>query len=128
MIKPLKGYLHSLGVTLSVFIDNGRVSAASVSETKAKTDLVLTVFQLAGWNVQWAKCVLTPTQQLSHLGFITDTVRMMYTVPRGKIDVLMFLIQELIDCFYNTAVIHVKNVANVLGKLNAMSRSHGDIL
>ena len=128
LIKPLKGYLHSLGVKLSEFIDDGRVSAAGVAETKAKTSLVLTVFQLAGWNVQWNKCVLTPTQQLLHLGFITDTVTMMYTVPREKIDVLVVLIQELIDCFYKTNVIHVKNVAIVLGKLNAMSCSHGDIL
>ena len=128
LIKPLKGYLHSLGVKLTVFINDGRVSAATVAETKAKTSLVLTVFQLAGWNVQWSKCVLTPTQQLLHLGFITDTVTMMYTVPKEKIDLLGVLIRELIDCFYKTNVIHVKTVAIVLGKLNAMSRSHGDIL
>ena len=72
--------------------------------------------------------MLTPTQQLLHLGFITDTVTMMYTVPKEKIDLLVVLIRELIDCFYKTNVFHVKNVAIVLGKLNAMSRSHGDIL
>ena len=55
LIKPLKGYLHSLGVKLSVSIDDGRVSAAGVAENKAKTGLVLTVFQLASWNMQWSK-------------------------------------------------------------------------
>ena len=60
LIKPLKGYLHSLGIKLSVFIDDGRVSAASVTETKAKTDLVLTVFQLAGWNVHGLNVCLHP--------------------------------------------------------------------
>ena len=128
LIKPLKGYLHALGIKLSVFIDDGRISAVTVAETKAKTSLVLTVFQLAGWNMQWSKCVLTPTKQLLHLGFITDTVKMMYTVPKEKIDVLVVLLQGLIDCFSHTVVIHVKKVAIVLGKLNAMSRSHGDIL
>ena len=86
--------LHFLGIKLSVFIDDGRISAAGVTETKAKTGLVLTVFQLAGWNVQWGKCVLTPTQQLSHLGFITDTVTMMYTVPKEKIDILVSLFKN----------------------------------
>jgi hypothetical protein len=46
------------------------------AETSAKMLLSLTVIQLYGWNIQWAKTSLEPTQQLHYLGFVTDTVKM----------------------------------------------------
>ncbi len=35
--------------------------------------LVLPIFQLAGWNVNWEKTVSIPSQSLLYQGFIMDT-------------------------------------------------------
>jgi hypothetical protein len=43
-------------------MDDCRVAAATAAETSAKM-LNLTVIQLSGWNIQWAKTSLEPTQQ-----------------------------------------------------------------
>ena len=34
--------------------------------------LTLLVLQLAGWNIQWSKTVVSPVQSLYHLGFVTN--------------------------------------------------------
>jgi len=68
------------------------VAVATVAETSAKMLLSLTVIQLSGWNIQWAKTSLEPTQQLYFLGFVTDTVKICYSTPPEKLR----LISELI--------------------------------
>ncbi len=45
------------------------MAEATAAETSAKMLLSLTVIQLSGWNIQWAKTSLEPTQQLYYLGF-----------------------------------------------------------
>jgi hypothetical protein len=57
-------------------VDDGRVAAATAAETSAKMLLSLTVIQLSGWNIQWAKTSLETKQQLYYLRFVIDTVKM----------------------------------------------------
>lgn len=128
LILPVKSFLHSLGVKVSVFIDDGRVAASSLVETKCKTELTLIIFQLAGWNMNWNKCHLEPSQKLLHLGFVTDTIAMRYFVPVEKIVVLKNLIMSIVTVQNANNVVHVKTLATVLGKIISMLRSHGDIL
>ena len=77
------------------------MAAASTAETKAKFDLSLIVLQLSSWNIQWKKCSLVPTQKLSHLGFITDTVAMQYSVDPAKIRVLRDLIKNVVQSYFD---------------------------
>ena len=128
LLMPVKSFLHTLGVKISVYIDDGRVAAATPAETKAKFELSLLVLQLSGWNIQWVKCTLIPTQKLSHLGFITDTVKMQYSVDPAKIQVLRVLLQNLLQSYFNNLPVPARQLATILGKLNSMQRSHGDIL
>ena len=128
LLMPIKSFLHTLGIKISIFIDDGRVAAASAAETTAKMNLSLLVLQLAGWNIQWKKCVLIPSQQLAHLGFVTDTVAMRYTVAEEKISVLKLCISDILKYYFGNVPVPAKLVATVLGKIVSMKRSHGDIL
>ena len=128
LLMPVKSFLHTLGIKISIYIDDGRVAAASAAETKAKLDLSLLVLQLSGWNIQWKKCVLTPTHRLAHLGFVTDTVSMQYSVDPAKITVLRRLMQDVLQNYFSNLPVSARQLATILGKLISMQRSHGDIL
>ena len=41
LLMPIKSFLHTLGIKISIFIDDGRVAAASAAETTAKMNLSL---------------------------------------------------------------------------------------
>ena len=128
LLAPVKSYLHALGVKLSIYVDDGRVAAATADETLAKTNLTLLVLQLAGWNIQWKKCSLQPAQKLLHLGFFTDTCSMLYSVPEEKIMLLKPLISVICKLYMDNACVSAKLMATVLGKIMSMLRSYGDIL
>ena len=128
LLAPVKSYLHALGVKLSIYVDDGRVAAATADETLAKTNLTLLVLQLAGWNIQWKKCSLQPAQKLLHLGFFTDTCSMLYSVPEEKIMLLKSLISVICKLYMDNACVSAKLMATVLGKIMSMLRSYGDIL
>jgi len=69
---------------LSIFVDDGRVSGVGREETWEKFQFVLTVLQLAGWNIQFKKTSTSAEQRLQHLGFITDSVQIRYFLPVEK--------------------------------------------
>ncbi len=50
--------------------------------------LVLPIFQLAGWNVNWDKTVSIPSQSILYQGFIMDITVMKYFTPQVKIVIL----------------------------------------
>ena len=74
------------------------------------------------------KCKLEPSQVLLHLGFITDTQTMMYTVPVEKIVLLKSLIAVVCQNYFDNKFVSARMLATVLGKVNSMVRSHGNIL
>ena len=55
LLKPVKEFLHILGIKFSIYIDDGRLSAPSDVECLDKFKATLLVLQLAGWNIQWEK-------------------------------------------------------------------------
>gem|GEM_PF-3893740 len=128
LLKPVKAYLHKLGIRTTIYIDDGRVAAACVEEAEAKMKLSLMVLQLSGWNIQWSKTSLSPTQTLYYLGFMTDTVKMQYFTPPEKIE----LIRANITLTLNRATKHMpigaKDLAMVVGRIVALRRSHGSIV
>ena len=128
LLLPVKAFLHRFGIRLTLYIDDGRILGKTVQETAAKTHLTLLVLQLAGWNVQWSKTVVIPVQSLYHLGFTTDTIAMQYSTPPEKLKVLKDLLLNLVQkgCFGQP--VHAKLMAQALGKVISLCRSHGNIL
>jgi hypothetical protein len=78
LLKPVKAYLHDLVIKLSIFADEGRVSASTAEKTWEQFQFVLFVLQLCGWNIQYKKTSTEASQRLLHLGFVTDSVEMRF--------------------------------------------------
>ena len=128
LLLPIKAFLHRFGVRLTLYVDDGRILGQDFSETRAKTDLTLLVLQLAGWNIQWSKTCNIPMQSLYHLGFITDTVAMRYSTPVEKIKVLKELLGALVLQGLQGQLVKAKVMAQALGKIISLIRSHGNIM
>ena len=61
-------------------------------ECKFKFKLVLHVFELAGWKIQWKKTICEPKQKLQHLGLILDSVNLKYWAVDEKLYVVFRIV------------------------------------
>jgi hypothetical protein len=97
LLRPIKAFLHRHGVKFSIYIDDGRISAATPQLCSEQMQFTLLVLQLAGWRVQWKKTTLIPTNRLLHLGFITDSVQMTYSITPEKWETVRLSLTGLIE-------------------------------
>jgi len=127
LLRSLKAYLHQLGIKLSLYVDDGRVSTGTKEKTWSQIQFVLTVSQLCGWDIQWKKTLTEAVQQHQHLGFVTDSVQMRYWLPKEKEDVAMDMLQVKIIRAMAGKKIMALDLAKLLGWLNSMRTSHGSL-
>jgi hypothetical protein len=128
LLQPVKAHLQGKGISLSLYVDDGRVSAATEQLAMKHLAGALEVIQNCGWNVQWAKTSTKAEQRHLHLGFFTDSVQMRYFYPEQKQEVVMKQIRELVEKTGQGLQITCKELAKALGRLNSMRRSHGGIV
>lgn len=128
LLKPVKEFLHILGIKFSIYIDDGRLSAPSEVECLDKFKATLLVLQLAGWNIQWEKTSSVPVQRLTYLGLITDTVEMKYYAPEHKVTLLKSLLEESLEKISSIQVFTARDLASLLGKINSLFKSHGNFV
>jgi len=128
LLRPIKAFLHSLGIKFTVYIDDGRVSAATADLCSSHMQFVLHILQLAGWRIQWKKTTLVPTQRLLHLGFITDSVTMSYTITPEKWSSVRLSLSSLLEQATAGTPIAAKDAAASLGRVSSLFRSHGSIV
>jgi hypothetical protein len=125
LIKPLQSTLHEAGIRTSIYVDDGQVLARSKDEARQDMVTVVTAFQLAGWNIQWAKTVQEPERSLKYLGFINDTEKMEYRASIEKQDVILSLTSEVLHQATTTGEVGARELSRLLGKLAALRVSHG---
>jgi hypothetical protein len=128
LIKPLQSTLHEAGIRTSIYVDDGQVLARSKDEARQDMVTVVTAFQLAGWNIQWAKTVQEPERSLKYLGFINDTEKMEYRASIEKQDVILSLTSEVLHQATTTGEVGARELSRLLGKLAALRVSHGRAL
>ena len=81
---PLNEHINKLGIRSSIMIDDGRTLGGTEAESWTNHTRVLDIFQQAGWNIQFKKTSTSPTQELYHQGFVTNTKNMSYSIPGFK--------------------------------------------
>ena len=64
LIKPIKSFVQHFGIYFSMYIDDGKVVSDSFSSCKMHVGFVIKIVQFSGWNINWNKSVLLPTQSL----------------------------------------------------------------
>ena len=74
VLKPAMATLHSQGIRTITFIDDTLLIAATAKECSLDISTTINLLESLGFHVNYEKSVLTPSQFISYLGFIIDTV------------------------------------------------------
>ena len=86
VIKPIMAFLRATwAILISIYIDDMLIQASTRDKVILHTQLVMLTMMALGWSFNWEKSVLTPSQKVTHLGFILDTVAMTITCPQDKV-------------------------------------------
>ena len=80
------------GYRLVHLLDDFLFAAASLEEAQQMRAAVLQDLESLGFFVNWDKAVLQPSRRVLFLGFIVDSLRMRFFVPRRKLQELEALI------------------------------------
>ena len=124
LTKPIMSHLHKRGVRSTIFIDDGKVVAATAKQTWSHLKYALSVFEAAGWNIQHAKTSTAPVQKIYHMGYWCDSVTMSYSISEVK----MKHIEDQISQILCASTWKLKDLSRVAGKCMAVIKAIGPVV
>ena len=117
LLKPIMAFLRShYGILISIYMDDMILQAASPAKAYLHAQIVILVLLSLGWELNWEKSNLVPSQKITHLGFDIDTESMTASCPVEKIA----RIQEKAKCALSEKFITVHNAERLLGMMESV--------
>ena len=117
LLKPVMAFLRAKwGILISIYMDDMLLQAASREQAYLHAQIVILVLMCLGWELNWEKSSLIPSNKITHLGFEIDTLSMTACCPVAKID-------RLVDMAYSAFVkkfITVHNAERLLGVMESV--------
>ena len=83
--KPVYATLHSMGHLNSGYIDDSYLQGDTVADCQQNVGDSVTLFTRLGFFIHPEKSVFVPTQRLTFLGFVLDSISMTVTPTEAKI-------------------------------------------
>ena len=127
-IRPIKAFCHKLGILFTIYLDDGRVISSFESECHFKTQTVLLLIQLAGFNINFAKSKLISTKSLHYQGFILNSAELLYLASVDKESNYRARIRILLVLHQKDGKVPCLLAASVLGSVQSLRKSHGSIV
>ena len=113
LLKPLLAALPRQGVIIVVYIDDSWIKADTYEECKASTKSTAELFLKLGFIINQKKSVFIPSQRITILGFIIDSVDMSVTLSPSKVEPIVKMCTDLVSHPVTT----VCHMCQVIGKL-----------
>ena len=124
LLRPYIKKWRGEGIKTIIFIDDGICGGDSFEYTSEITKIVINDLKAGGWDVNFEKSKLTPTQKGKWLGIIIDTRDTTFTVPPEKINKLMKNIKSILVQTFCSA----KQLSKIAGQLASMHLAIGPIV
>ena len=113
IMKPVLASLRQKGYTNSGYIDYFYLQGADFVDSYNNVKDTADIFLQLGFLIHPEKCFLTPTQEITFLGFILNTRSMMVYLSDKKKERLKFLCTQALD----GDIFSIRFVARVIGKI-----------
>lgn len=115
IMKPVVGYLRSLGLLSCIYLDDLLCVGSSFEECHRNVVLSLETLRCLGFVVNFEKSVLVPSKKCTYLGFTLASDSMSIELPEDKRSRLC----SLIDSFLKKEVFIIRDFARLVGSLIA---------
>jgi hypothetical protein len=123
MMRPILRKLSEMGIRNVMYVDDGWGVASTKDKADANYAIALFYFKRAGFIVALEKLdpIGAALQRKEYLGFLIDTKAMIVEVPWQK----MLRIKDLLEKFLTSNTHKVREIASMIGKLNALEPALG---
>ena len=113
VLKVMLAHMREhMGITITGYLDDQFILDNSYERVLAAGNSAAELFQKGGFKINLSKSVLSPTQQIEHLGFIIDSKQMVVRLTPEKRNKLRKL---LLDCLDDRHM-SIRQVATLAGK------------
>ena len=85
ILKPAISFLRSSGIRITHYLDDILICSDSVQNSIKDRDKTLDLLSSLGFSINWEKSSLSPSQKISHLGYLWDSVNMCISLPPEKL-------------------------------------------
>jgi hypothetical protein len=128
ILKPINAFFHRKGIKHSIYLDDGRITAASESLANENQDFVYDTLAKSGWIIENEKSDKKgdASQIKTYLGFVIDSRSMTVRMEEGKKWRILQQVQETID--YAPRPMLAKTLAGTLGKIVATEPALGPVV
>ena len=128
MSKPLNAYIHSKGIRHSIYLDDGRITAASKEQAEAERTVVYGALRSSGWILENKNSDQEgdASQLKDYLGFVINTVSMTVRLGDAKRQQILKQVWETIA--HGTKLLPAKELAKTLGKIVATEPALGPVV
>ena len=124
ILKPHRRFLAKNGVRHGLLIDDFLLMSSNFLKSLMDTQLHLCALEAAGWVVKPSKCVNHPTQRITFLGLIKDSVLQAYFIPQEKKD----RVSRMIERVLGHEILPVRELASLYGLLISFTKAMGPII
>ena len=117
LLKPVISLLRSKwDISISIYMDDILIQADTPEKAYLHAQITVLLLLALGWELNWEKSTLIPTQKLTHLGFEICTQTMTATCPDKKV-------QNLVDSAkiaLNDGLLTVHSAERLMGLMESV--------
>jgi hypothetical protein len=84
ILAPIVGLIHQEGIVFLPYLDDCLLVASDVQTLSSNVQVALDLLQRAGFNINWKKSFLQPSQTLQFLGMRIDTDQARISLPEDR--------------------------------------------
>ncbi|CAH1242611.1 Hypp6890 [Branchiostoma lanceolatum] len=113
--KPIIAVIRSQGIRIIIYLDDILILSTSAQECRDNLKFVIDLLTSLGFLLNWEKSQLIPTQKITFLGMVIDSLLLTFSLPEEKVKNLV----QICSSLQGSQQISLRQLARVLGKMTA---------
>ncbi|CAC5420573.1 unnamed protein product [Mytilus coruscus] len=119
IMKPVIDILRRMGVRMIIYLDDILLMAENPQKLEIHRNSTLFLLQKLGFLINWKKSSLNPTQKIEFLGFLINSVEMMFYLPTEKVSQIKTKCREMLSA----DIVTLRQLAQLTGKLSSSKQA-----
>ena len=127
LLIPLETHWRSQGIPRAIFFDDGVGAGSSLEVAKINSSLVRSDLSQCGFEINHEKSNWEPMNKFSWIGYNIDTHTGFIFASDARIEKLCSDLNEVCVNLEQSAFVHVKTIASIVGQIISMTSSCGNV-